>query len=221
MSNWSIVTVARESLPIMMRFVAWHLSQGAASIHIMFDDPNDPCIEVLGRLPSVRVTRCTPEFWTSIGSRASTHFTRRQSAAFAYGYREASTPWVLCMDADELIWDRDGCISSYLDEQPPDVRGILVRTAERVRLSDPVAGDTFRFPISARLMRKVHGLFAIYLLGSHGIVGHKSGKSFTRTGHEISRGHPHWMVDPNNRRITDKVVSLSDGKLLLHYYENG
>ena len=61
-ASWSVIAIAKEDRAVMRRFIAWHLEMGARDITIYFDDPNDPCIEMVGHIEQVRTVACTPEF---------------------------------------------------------------------------------------------------------------------------------------------------------------
>jgi len=221
MSGWSVVTIAREPLPVLKRFVAWHLSVGADHIHIYFDDPDDPNAALFEGMPRIEVTRCTPEFWMSLGIRPDIYFTRRQIAALFDGYKRVRDGWVLVIDADELVCMPDIDIGDYFRGLPAETRGVLVRTAERVRVQGFNPEETFRVPILPKQIRLIHGEFGKYLVGTSGLVGHHSGKSFTRAGLTLSRAHQHWMIDFDRSRVIDCRADWNTRQYLLHYYESG
>jgi hypothetical protein len=112
-ADFTVATIAREPLPVLRRFLDWHLGQGAARIILFFDDPDDPAIGALKGEPRIDARPCTAALWTELGVDAEARFTRRQRAAMTAAYREAQTDWVLVLDADERMWFRDG---SYGDD---------------------------------------------------------------------------------------------------------
>ena len=101
----TVATIAREPLPVLERFVGWHLSQGAERIILFLDDPVDPAQAALAGDPRVELRCCTAAFWASIGLSPDARFTRRQRAVMTLAYREVSDGWVLILDAERnCMW---------------------------------------------------------------------------------------------------------------------
>ena len=100
----TVATIAREPLPVLDRFLRWHLAQGAARIILFLDDPDDPARHRLAGDPRVEIRLCTQAFWSALGLEPDARFTRRQRAVMTLAYRDVATGWVMILDADELMW---------------------------------------------------------------------------------------------------------------------
>ena len=222
-STWSVVTVANETPETIRRFVAWHLEAGARHIRIFFDDPNDPCIDMVAHLPQVTPTRCTPEFWQERGWTQDTRFTRRQNVACKFGYLAAKTNWVLNIDADELIYTETGSVSDKLKTLSADTRCVLVRPAEQVQREGPGDRAVFRQRTNRKIVREVYGDLARALVRNHGMVGHSIGKSFVRSGLEDFKIRQHFIqqLGRQGAPVIDQTLGQSDGIYLLHYFNRG
>jgi Glycosyl transferase family 2 len=220
---WSVVTVAREPPDVLRRFVAWHLASGAAQITIFFDDPTDPCIEMVAHLDQVRSVACTADFWASLGLEPTTRFTKRQNWACHFGYEQSATGWVLNIDADELLYCRDRRVGEILSDMPDDVRDVLVLPAEQVLVKGGELRSVFRQKTERELVNLIYGDLAPVLWRNHGMVGHSIGKSIIRTGlkdfwmqqHYIKKPHPYGDL------IIDRVIGQPEGAFLLHYFSRG
>lgn len=215
----TIVTVAKEPLKIIMRFVAWHRERGADHIRIYFDDPEDPAISIVEKLDFVTVVRCTPDFWTSIGSAPDAWFTKRQNAALTHGYRATTSGWVGVIDADELFYSVARPLSEVLAEVPPETRSVRFATAEVVHSDAP--GQHFRTMMSKSQCHALYGEVAALVKRNGGLVGHTEGKSITRAGLEISQIRQHFAVQTDGQHITDLTVGHDDNCFLLHLIDEG
>jgi len=218
MATWSVVAILREPWPVLERFVSWHLAAGAERLHLVFDDPQDASIARLQGHAAIDIHRATPEFWAACGADPQGHFTHRQSQSMHYLYKRATSDWVLNLDGDELVYCREGRLAQVLDQQPEEVRSLLLGVAEYVGRSADGVRDQFRLPMWPRLSRKVYGDFSRYMEANKGLVGHTIGKSIVRTRIASKRFHPHWLVAAGGGRIVDKSLSPADGLGLLHYY---
>lgn len=215
----TIVTVAKEPLKVMLRFVAWHRERGADHIRIYFDDPDDAAIPVLEILDFVTVIRCTPDFWMSIGMEPEARFTKRQNAALTHGYRATQTGWVAVIDADELFYSGARPLTHVLREMPDETRSVRFATAEIVR--SPAPGQHFRTVMNKNQCHALYGEVAGLVKRNGGLVGHTEGKSITRAGLDVSQVRQHFAVQVDGQHITDCMVGHEEGCFLLHVIEEG
>jgi hypothetical protein len=213
-TSFTVVTVANEPLPVMDRFITWHLAQGAARIVIFFDDPSDPAIAALKGEPRLDLRPCTPALWTGIGVNPGARFTRRQRAAFAAGYAQAQTPWVLMLDADERMWFRDGMLCDLLAAQPADTQSLRVLTAETVWLD--YGAQALRLPIPRAVVNDVYGAEADLFRKRGGLVGHSEGKAFHRTGLPGLKIKLHWAEYADGGPLPGPVLGPADRVHLVH-----
>ncbi|SPJ31214.1 glycosyltransferase family 2 protein [Falsiruegeria mediterranea] len=222
-ATWSIVTIAREPAEVIRRFVAWHLHQGAARIVIHFDDPNDPCVDMVSHLPQVEAVRCTPEFWSTLGvSRETRRMNFIQNAVRKHGYDRASEDWIFPVDADEFVYAAPGrSITELLTEAAPEERLLQIRPAEIVTVETGSGHDVFRLPMEREDCKLVYRDFWKYMARNKGLAGHNAGKSFIRGQLPPFKMRPHWIETPSGEPIVDRVLDGSDGFYVLHYVDSG
>jgi hypothetical protein len=84
-ADFTVVTIAREPLPVLRRFIDWHLGQGAARIILFFDDPDDPGDRGFEGRAAARCEALHAALWTELGVDPEARFTRRQRAAMTAG----------------------------------------------------------------------------------------------------------------------------------------
>ena len=145
---------------------------------------------------------------------------KRQNVAFRHAYVNCKTDWLLVIDADELLWLRDGKLSDFLAVQPTEIRSVLFRPAERITVRD---SEEFAFrtemPLET-LMAHYGPQLGAALKGRRGLVGHLLGKSVHRTGQTNIRMRQHFLEDSAAKRIIDKTVTWEEGAALLHLMNN-
>ena len=219
--TWAVTAIAREAPEVIQRFVAWHLDQGAAHIYLYFDDPGDPCIEMVSHLEQVSAVPCTPEFWTELGLTQETRFTKRQNHACRHGYDQVSNGWVLNVDADELLWIETGSIGAFLAEQAPDCRAVLFEPAELVLIDGDEGQPAFRSKTPRPVLRRTYGDIANIIRRNDGLVGHNVGKSATRAGLKRFWLRQHYGQLRSGEQITDRIVSPAEGAAILHFFSRG
>ncbi|MGP1356492.1 glycosyltransferase family 2 protein [Roseicyclus sp.] len=212
--GFSVVTVAREPLPVLRRFVEWHLGCGAERIVLFLDDPDDPARMALSGEPRLELRSCTAELWRGLGVKPDARFTRRQRAALNAAYAEAAAPWLLVLDADERMWLRGRSIPDTLAALPADALSLRVRSAEAVTLRE--GGSALRLPIPRRVVNEVYGPDADLFRRREGLVGHPEGKSFHRTGLAGLRIRLHWAEDAQGARLPGPVLGPEDRAHLVH-----
>lgn len=214
--SWSVVTIARERPNIMKRFISWHLAAGAREVVVYFDDPDDPMIAACAHLPQVRPVRCTPDLWVELKAKRKSTFMKRQNLVFRHFYGQCTSDWLLVIDADELIWVRDGTIADILRAQGPDVRAVRFAPAERISI--PSRPDfVVRTAMTPQQARGMYGRQLGWALANRkGLVGHMFGKSFHRTGQTAIKIRQHFAQDRAGKRIPDVVIRWEDGGAMLH-----
>jgi PAS domain-containing protein len=213
-ADFTVVTIAREPLPVLRRFIDWHLGQGAERIILYFDDPDDPAIDALKGEPRLDPRPCTTTLWTSLGVDPEARFTRRQRAAMTAAYREAETDWVLILDADERMWFRDGSIRDLLAWQSEDTLSLRVRSAETVWLDD--GAQALRLPLPRRAVNEVYGEDADLFRKREGLIGHCEGKAFHRSGLDRVNIKLHWAEDLDGNPLRGPVLGPQDRAHLVH-----
>lgn len=212
----TVATIAREPVPVLRRFIDWHLSQGAARIILFLDDPDDPAQAALSGDPRVDIRPCTPAFWAGLGMSPDVRFTRRQRAVMTLAYREASEGWVLILDADELMWMRGRSLPAALTDLPEDVDTLRVTSAEQVGLSE--GGEAFRLPVARKTVDAIYGADAPLFRPRFGLVGHPEGKSIHRAGLPGIRLKMHWAETEAGAPLEGPRWGAAERAHLLHYF---
>lgn len=212
----TVIAVVNESGWVLDRFMHWYLAQGARQIVLFFDNPDDPALAGVSRLPDVTVIPCTAEFWRGVGMKPDARFTRRQNAALTRAYRQVTQGWVLNVDADELMYFPGTTLAARLAEVPDGVATIRVATAELV-VSDRQA-PVFRLPISREQVNAIYGDDADLFRPRLGLIGHADGKSFHRAGQTGIRLRQHWAEDAAGNEVTGLRWGKADQAYLLHYF---
>ena len=175
---WDVVATIDEPPALALAFAAWHLEQGAGTLHLYLDNPDDPVGALLDGTPRIRVTRCGEDHWK--GRRPSLHQMRQRRNA-TRAAKESGADWLFHIDADEFLRSQ----TSVADTLPTDGTPLLrVPVAERIyrpkaRRRTIFAGD-FRRP--SRLNRS-DGMLRFgpaYGLTRRGLSGHAFGKVAAR-----------------------------------------
>jgi len=215
----TVATIAREPLPVLHRFVAWHLAQGAARIVIFLDDPGDPAQHALAGDPRLDLRPCTPALWEALGVAPEARFTRRQRAAMTAAYREVAAGWVMILDADELMWMRGRSLPEALATLPEAVPTLRIHSAEEVGLAG--GGAAFRMPVPRATVDTIYGADAPLFRPRFGLVGHPEGKSIHRAGLRDIRLKLHWAVTADGAPVAGPVWGAAEQAHLLHYFAPG
>ena len=215
--EWRAAAILNESLADTLRFAAWYLAEGATSLLLLFDDPRDPAIGVLGDHPRIDCVPCTPEFWAMLGMTPDIPFPKRQNAALTWAYHRTEEPWFLNVDADEFLHVEGRSIATLLAAQPRGVDAVRVLTAEVVRPVTPKDRLQFRLPMERAAARQVYKENAA-LFGPRrkGLIGHPQGKSATRTGLPDVRARQHWIERPDGTLVDERVMGAAQRGFLLH-----
>jgi hypothetical protein len=213
--TWHVGAILNEPLSDTLRFAAWYLDAGADGLTLLFDNPRDPAIGVLGDHPKITCIPCTPEFWQARGLRQDVRFTKRQNAALTWAYQQQTCDWFLNVDTDEFMYVASGDIGAFLAGLPRDVETVRVGTAEIIA-SDEACNDLYRIAMERDVAGRVYG-DSIPLFGPRrqGLIGHSQGKSFTRGGLADIRLRQHWPERRGGMR--DHFIPAGPEVALLHH----
>ena len=180
--TWSVVATVREPLPLVLAFACHHLAVGAQTVHLFFDDPDDPVADVLGRIKGVDVIRCDADHWRHLSGRPRPGLqTKRQTLNANLVMHSGRTDWLLHADADEFLWAPDGVATDL----PSTADWLSIPNLERCWTA-PAPGlfdGAFRAPLQAAPRPEdIYGPTASFL--SAGLGGHCGGKPLARTSSE-------------------------------------
>lgn len=176
--SWSVVSTVREPLPLVLAFACHHLNLGAQTVHLFFDDPNDPVADLLDTAPGVEITRCDADHWVALGCQERPMWqTRRQTLNANYIAAQQRTDWLLHVDADEFLWTP----FDIEDELRQSDTWVHIRNLERVWTAPEgnIFDGSFRAPgLPEPLIQQIYGPTHHYL--QRGLSGHASGKAMAR-----------------------------------------
>jgi len=102
--RWGVAGTMDEPAPLILAWVAHHLSLGAAEAHVYLDRPNPEVTEALAGIEGAFVTVCDASHWAN-----STRGTRpkrvnaRQMLNATEVYTTRPLDWLLHCDADEFL----------------------------------------------------------------------------------------------------------------------
>lgn len=183
--TWGVVMTVDEPSQLVLANVAYHLGTGASEAHVYVDKPGDPVVAVLEGLPGVTVTTCDEAHWARLGSGREDSQTKRQAANATQAYGSCEVDWLLHLDADEFLVQRDYDLREELQHIPRGPGYLHVPNWERVyRAGVAPTGlfdGTFRIPYSGRDIYESHlfGELTPFLVG--GVTGHAVGKGIVPT----------------------------------------
>lgn len=183
--TWATVATLKEPVERVKAFVAQHVYLGASEIWLYFDDPEDPAIPVVEKVPQVRVVRCTPEHKAAHSNKAGTH-EGRQKANANHAYARTGADWMIHLDADEMV-QADRPVAALLAEAQGDVIRLApfealhyAKAALNGRPSHYFRGALPDTPQGRRAAEAAYGRFAGTLAA--GMLSHAAGKFLVRTG---------------------------------------
>ncbi|WP_341862718.1 glycosyltransferase family 2 protein [Gymnodinialimonas sp. 57CJ19] len=221
--RWGIVATVAEPAPLVMAFVAHHLSLGASEIHIYLDDPHDPVADILEWLPPVHVTRCDMGYWRNTVTWKPKRHNNRQSANATHAQRQCKVPFLLHCDADEFLRPRSD-IAAQLAEVPEHLTWTKIFNLERAMVRGAAQTSIFE------------GVFKVFYQGQSstplrtsdmtpmGFTGHAAGKPFVRTKigmnigiHVPRHGHIKARVVPPHYPADQVELVHFDGMTPLHW----
>lgn len=221
--RWGIVATLAEPAPLVMAFVAHHLSLGASEMHIYFDDPNDPAADLLDWLPPVTVTRCTMDYWRATASWKPKRHNNRQSANATHAQSQCAVDFLLHCDADEFLRPKSD-VPAQLAEVPGDITWTKIFNLERAMVRGAAQSTIF------------DGVFKVFYQGMDttplrrsdlapmGFTGHAAGKPFVRTRigmnigiHVPRHGHIKARVVPPHHPADQIELVHFDGMTPLHW----
>lgn len=185
MVKWGIVATIKADAPEILRFVAYHLEQGAHRVYIYLDAPCPQAQEALREHPQCRVVRCDDGYWQRHnGGRPDMHQPRQTFNATRAYHRADEIDWLIHMDVDEFLVS-EGQVASHLGAQPDEVLCARARPMELLAGGDPQNGAAFKTFIPAgrhreQIVASLYPTFGEHLKG--GFLSHIAGKIFVRTG---------------------------------------
>lgn len=211
--RWGVVGTMDEPAPLILAWVAHHLSLGAAEAHVFLDRPNPEAQTALAGVPGCFVTLCDDAYW-AVSARAERplRHTARQKYNATWVYRNRPLDWVFQCDADEYLV-LTGDFEAELAASP--ARTLRIWNMERVRRgpADSIFAGTFRGKLedTARV-EAIHGRWAPFL--AQGMAGYQDGKDIVRTGGPFTMGVHFPIHAETGAQHVDPLTELGSARLL-------
>lgn len=218
-STWSVGAIVNEDAETLRRFVAWYLDLGASHVTLLFDDPDDPSINLFDHLPQVTCLRCDDAFWSNIRVARTARFAKRQNAAMSALYRHQTTDWFLNVDGDEFLHAAAGpsSLQDLLRQQSDEITYVRIATAEVIGRAAYDGRNQFRKPMPQGVPRAVYGRDAkLFQRQRRGLIGHPQGKSLVRCRVPRLTLRQHFPAGVGRGFIEGTVLAGDSGFHLLH-----
>lgn len=216
--SWRLGAILNEPLDDTLRFAAWYLEMGANGLTLLFDDPDDPAIEILSKHHKIECIRCTDKFWKKIGTSKEVRFPKRQNNALTWVYHRTQEDWLLNVDADEFVHLNKGRLRRLLGRQDAETEMITIAPAEVIEPIKPREKFVFRLPMDRDTTWRVYEEH-VMLFGPRrqGLAGHADGKSIIRTGIKGVRLRQHWAMRPDGELLRSINWTAHNSAALLHF----
>ncbi|MBF9043410.1 hypothetical protein HKCCE4037_08735 [Rhodobacterales bacterium HKCCE4037] len=199
--QWGVVATVAEPAPLVMAFVAHHLSLGAAEIHIYLDAPDDPAGEVLDWLPPVRVTRCDKAYWQAVAPRRPRRHNNRQSINATHAQSVCKVDFLLSCDADEFLRPMSD-VQAQIAEIPDWATWAKVFNLERAMIRGVPQRTIFDGAFKVHYQGRDDTPLRRSELAPMGFTGHAAGKPLVRTKIGMNIG----IHVPRHGHIKDRIV---------------
>ena len=193
-----LVTLMGETPEITRAFVEHYRKIGIGKMFLYFDDPNDPMAAELASDPFVVATPCNDSFWPDAKRPGSIE--ARQSICYTRTYRTLETGWLICCDADELIYAGEG-LKSVLDRTGNDQWVVRAQSCEAIWAEGTDIHEVFgaayirkylKPPHWPRIRNQIYGTASDLL--EYNMVGHRYGKYIIRCGLKPERLSIHQAI---------------------------
>lgn len=202
--TWDVVLTAREPPVLVQINVLWHLATGARTVHVCFDDPEDPGIAVVQNIAGARVIRCDRAHWRRLNGRKGRPASqmRRQTLNANAVQDVTEAQWLFHIDADEFIW-QDGDLGAELAELGLGQTELNLPVLERLfpehGFGDTIFAGAFRAAsdLPEAEARDVFGEFAPFM--KRGQYSHGAGKSGVAVRQGLRMGVHNATVRGQNR----------------------
>lgn len=215
--TWSVVTLTRNTRAEFCRYVSWYLELGADRIHLYFHDPDDPNIALVEADERIVVRRLTEALSTELGI-CNEGLSKVQDAIGRHAYSRLDTDWALRVDIDELLHVPGHSVPEMLSNVPDDVLTALIYMAEH--LPGGARPDEYRFRtmMTDEALDRVYGAKADLVRSRMGLIGHRQGKSVSRSGVEGFELFTHSGRYPDRKRLVKRPrITDQFGVYLLHF----
>lgn len=223
--KWGIVATIKAPTREVLRFVAYHLDQGATRITVYLDDCNAETAKALTDHPQTQAILTDETYWQdTLGRRPKKHQVRQMQNA-SHCYEKANElDWLAHIDVDEFLCPSVP-ISDVLAEQSNDTYALRVAPCESLCTDDRDDVDPNTTYCKAKLPSRQEGRRLEQLIYPNfggvlksGFVSHVVGKVFVRTGLPDVRFAIHRAFKNQDEQILD--VTSSDVELCHRHIES-
>lgn len=208
-----------EPLSLVVSNVAWHLSAGAEEVHLYFDRPKDPAIQVVAAIPQVKIVECSDDYWKRLQTKRPNAQTKRQFINANHALKNSSVDWLAHIDADEFLLQLSPIREELRAIQKMDV-ALHFDVRERVYIGKTSESNIFEGAFRSRshlpksLDRAIFGDLARYL--QRGLLSHCAGKIAVPTNQNYVLGiHSAYRGRRSSEARVKPIESAST--ILLHF----
>lgn len=220
-NSWAVVATVDEPAPLVAAFVAHHLNEGAAAVHLFLDKGDPETVQALRGMKGLILTRCNRDYWEAQNNGTHPYLhTRRQIINANLAYRQCQADWLIHIDADEFI--RSGAaVTRALTDAPRDCHHLRLRVAERVMPAGAAQkglfDGIFRLPVQGQdaALTEIYHPVAGYL--DKGLTGHPNGKAAVRVGRDLKLGIHQPLPEIPSQPIAGTRLLHFDGLTAFHY----
>ncbi|MEM7508003.1 MAG: glycosyltransferase family 2 protein [Pseudomonadota bacterium] len=219
LTSWAIATTCKDSVEVVLSFVAHHLEAGASEIFLYFDDPDDPAFEWLAGHPRVHAARCDAKHWGRFPQGRPDRHQRRQGLNASLAKAATICEWLGHIDIDEYLHG-EIAVGDLLGSVDAETEAVRILPVERIFTSLPprdgisFAGG-FKRRMHRRLATRIFGEEGAFL--AKGFQGHPVGKTFLRTSSDARL-----TIHSARARGREVAVHEESARLhLLHFFPFG
>jgi len=219
--SWSVHSTMDEPIELILAFVAYYLSIGAAEVHLSLDSKNEEVLDTLSGMPQLYLTVCDDVYWSKTRARKRPiSQADRQVINLNSAYTTSRHDWLLFCDADEFIYTApDGPnLDQMLARCSQEVLFYTFPVAERFYAIGEDPKEIFDGLYRCRSQRvqeigpEIYGDNWIFL--SRGLLQDGPGKSIMRVGAGLD---VNIHMPKNSQTATLEQLSSFKGSYLIHY----
>ncbi len=217
-SGVAIISTVKAPLDQLVMFVNYHINLGVDEIILYFDDPEDPCLNVLSRHPNVTAIACSSFYWQENGGTRPTALEEIQILNLNNGAELAKSmrcKWIIHIDSDEIL-NPNGKLNEILMSSNADVLRfrVMEAVAEKSRYDHIFEPTLFKInanPKRVKLARLLGCFNAIY--DGEYFRGHLASKTATRLDADVRQHGIHGPSGFDKTLIRKRTKDIA----LLHF----
>jgi len=212
--SWGIVSTIKAPTETVLKFVSYHLDQGASDVTVFLDDANLETARALQSHPRAQAILTDDAYWQDwLGRRPPKHQLRQVRNATRHYRKNQKLDWIAHIDVDEFLCT-DGNIADELSKCPPEASEFRIAPCESLCLDDQTDIEpdvtycktlTGKGDAGRRLEQRLYPQFGGVL--KSGFVSHVVGKVFVRSGLKNAKIAIHRAFENKDQRVQEYQCS--------------